>query len=334
MNILVCGGAGYIGTHMVRRLLHAGHSPVVFDNLATGHRSAVECAFHGSPSGVRLIAGDLLDTPALDAVFASQKFDAVMHFAGLILVGESVTSPGKYYENNVTGTLNLLRAMKRHSVRNFVFSSTCAVFGVPKSMPIVEDLPMAPISPYGNTKLMVEMMLADFANAHAFNCIALRYFNAAGADPAGDIGEDHDPESHLIPNAILAALGKAPALQVFGDDYDTPDGTCQRDYVHVNDLADAHIAALDFLAAMPRQGGFEGFNLGTGKAASVLEIIRSVEMAGGCKVPYSFVSRRPGDPPILCADPRKATEVLGWKPVYTDIVEIVKTAWNWHYKRR
>lgn len=333
MNILVCGGAGYIGSHMVRRLLGAGHGPVVFDNFATGHMYAVERAFHGNPHGVRLIIGDLLDAPALDAVLASRKFDAVMHFAGLILVGESVAKPGEYYENNVTGTLNLLRAMQRHHVRNLVFSSSCAVYGAPATMPIVEDLPMAPINPYGNTKLAAEMMMADFAAAHGFRCVALRYFNAAGADPAGDMGEDHDPESHLIPNIIKAALGTGPALQVFGNDYDTPDGTCLRDYVHVNDLADAHLAALDFLASDSRRGFFEGFNLGTGKAVSVLEVIKSVETAGGREVPFSFAPRRPGDSPVLCAGPHKANTILGWQPKYTDIQEIVKTAWNWHAGR-
>lgn len=334
MNILVCGGAGYIGSHMVRRLVRAGHSPVVFDNFSTGHAYAAERAFRDFPGGARIVRGDLLDPAALDAVFSSRSFDAVMHFAGLILVGESVTKPGLYYENNVTGTLNLLRAMERGGVRRCVFSSTCAVFGAPESMPIREDLPRAPINPYGNTKLAAELMLEDFAAAHAFSCIALRYFNAAGADEAGDLGEDHDPESHLLPNAIKAALGQGPALNIFGSDYDTPDGTCLRDYVHVNDLADAHLAALAFMETLPPdRGGFAGFNLGTGKAASVLEVIAAVEAVGGKKVPFSFGPRRPGDSPVLCAGPEKANSVLKWRPRHTDIATIAESAWKWHATR-
>lgn len=334
MNILVCGGAGYIGSHMVRRLVRAGHSPVVFDNFSTGHGRAVECAFRGFPGGAQVFRGDLLDPAALDAAFASRRFDAVMHFAGLILVGESVAKPGLYYENNVTGTLNLLRVMEKSGVRRFVFSSTCAIFGEPETMPVHEGLPRLPINPYGNTKLAAEMMMEDFARAHAFKCVALRYFNAAGADDAGDLGEDHDPESHLIPNAIKAVLGQGPPLRVFGSDYDTPDGTCLRDYVHVNDLADAHLAALDFLGKTPEAaGGFDGFGLGTGKATSVLEIISSVEKASGGKVPYSLAPRRPGDSPVLCAGPHKANTVLGWRPRYTEIDAIVETAWKWHSQK-
>ncbi|MDL2210834.1 UDP-glucose 4-epimerase GalE [Desulfovibrio sp. OttesenSCG-928-O18] len=331
MNILVCGGAGYIGSHMVRRLVRSGHAPVVFDNFSTGHEAAVERAFLGYPGGAQVLRGDLLDPAALDAAFASRRFDAVMHFAGLILVGESVTKPGLYYENNVTGTLNLLRAMEKANVSRFVFSSTCAIFGEPETMPVLENLPRLPINPYGNTKLVAEMMMADFARAHAFKCVALRYFNAAGADDAGDLGENHDPESHLIPNAIKAALGQAPALKVFGNDYDTPDGTCLRDYVHVNDLADAHLAALAFLEKTPDgTGSFDGFNLGTGRATSVLEIISSVEAVSGKKVPYSFAPRRPGDSPVLYAGPGKANSVLGWVPRYTEIDGIVESAWKWH----
>lgn len=331
MNILVCGGAGYIGSHMVRRLVRAGHSPVVFDNFSTGHERVVERAFLGNPDGAQVVRGDLLEPETLDAALASRSFDAVMHFAGLILVGESVTRPGAYYDNNVTGTLNLLRAMEKAGVRRFVFSSTCAIFGAPETMPIREDLPRGAINPYGNTKLVAELMMEDFAVAHAFKCVALRYFNAAGADEAGDLGENHDPESHLIPNAIKAALGTGPALRVFGEDYDTPDGTCLRDYVHVNDLADAHLAALEFIdAAPPEHGLFEGFNLGTGKAVSVLDIIKSVERVSGKRVPYSTAPRRAGDSPVLCAGPEKANAKLKWTPRYMDLDAIVETAWKWH----
>ena len=361
MNVLVCGGAGYIGSHTVRRLRAAGYTPVIFDNFATGHEYAVERVLCGPDSdkggnkdggtetGGSVIRGDLLDPASLDAAFASRRFDAVIHLAGLILVGESVVNPGPYYENNVTGTLNLLRAMAGAGVNTLVFSSTCAVFGEPETMPLTEDLPMRPVSPYGNTKLAAEMMMHDFAVAHGMRCVALRYFNAAGADEAGDIGEDHNPESHLIPLAIQAVLGQGPALRVFGNDYATPDGTCLRDYVHVNDLADAHIAALRHCAASDRSHGrsrgrsrggsndgvsggglFEGFNLGTGRATSVLEILSGVEAVSGKKVPYSFAPRRPGDSPELCADPSKARDVLGWQARHTDVNEIIASAWRWH----
>lgn len=330
MNLLVCGGGGYIGSHMVRRLIRAGHSPVVFDNFSTGHRQAVENAFRGFSGGVQVVEGDSLDEEALDNAFASHSFDAVMHFAGRILVGESVRKPALYYENNVMGTLNILRAMDKAGVRGLIFSSTCAIFGAPENAPIVETLPKAPISPYGNTKLAAEMMMADFAVAHDCRCVALRYFNAAGADPEGDLGEDHDPESHLVPNVIMAALGQRPTLEVFGGDYATPDGTCLRDYVHVNDLADAHLAALDFISTSSARGFFEDFNLGTGRATSVLEVVKSVERVSGRKTPFVVKARRPGDSPVLCAGAEKANTVLGWKPQYTDIDAIVETAWRWH----
>ena len=256
-----------------------------------------------------------------------------MHFSAFTLVGESVGKPGMYYENNVTGTLNLLRAMTEASVDIFVFSSTCAIFGEPKTMPVVEELPFGPISPYASSKFVAEMMMADFARAHGLKAMALRYFNAAGADPAGDIGENHNPESHLIPNAIMAALGEGPPLSIFGNDYPTPDGTCLRDYVHVNDLAIAHIAALDHLNNTPAGGFFDAVNLGTGRATSVLEVLQSVERISGSHVPHSFVPRRPGDAPALYAGPAKAKALLRWIPEYTDIDSIIATAWNWHSRK-
>lgn len=330
MNILVCGGGGYIGSHMVRRLLAAGHQPVVFDDFSTGHEAAAMRAFHGYPGKEAIFRGDIRDAAALDAALTSRPFDAVMHFAGRILVGESVASPGLYYETNVTGSLVLLEAMRRAGVSLFVFSSTCAVFGAPERMPLTEDMPRVPISPYGNTKLAVELMMADFAAAYGFRCAALRYFNAAGADSAGDLGESHEPESHLVPNVLRAALGHGPAVTVFGGDYPTPDGTCLRDYVHVNDLCDAHLAAISFLADGPADGLFADFNLGTGTPASVLEVIAAVEAVSGRRVPFAFGPRRPGDPPALYADPRKANAVLGWRPRHSGISAIVESAWRWH----
>ena len=329
MNILVCGGAGYIGSHMVRQLVRAGHKPVVFDNFSTGHEWAVTRAFKGFGSP-ELIRGDLLDKASLASALRGRCFDAVMHFSAFILVGESVHAPGKYYENNVVGTLNLLSATVDAGVDTVIFSSTCAVFGEPETMPVVETLPFAPINPYAASKWMAERMMADFARAHGIKCMALRYFNAAGADPEGDIGEDHDPESHLIPNAIRAALGETPPLAVFGTDYPTPDGTCLRDYVHVNDLAVAHIAAAQYLKNSPESGFFEGVNLGTGRATSVREVIKSVERVSGLPVPHIFAPRREGDSPALYAGPDKARALLNWNPRYTAIDDIVESAWKWH----
>ena len=320
MNVLVVGGAGYIGSHCVRQLVAAGHRPVVLDNLVYGHRRAVapDVAFHDA---------DLADEAALGRILDAERVDVVMHFAAFAYVGESVTDPLKYYFNNVVGTLHLLRAMLRAGVTRFVFSSTCATYGVPERMPIVETTPQAPINPYGQTKLDVETALRALAHAHGLSFAAFRYYNAAGAAADGTIGEDHAPETHLIPLAIAAAAGRAPALQVFGTDYPTPDGTCLRDYVHVDDLSRAHIAVFDRLAT---RGAALVYNLGTGTPTSVREVIRAVEQITGKPVPYAESARRPGDPPALYADSTKAKRDLGWKIQHPDVTSIVETAWRWH----
>jgi UDP-glucose 4-epimerase len=323
MKVLVAGGAGYIGSHCVKQLIAAGHQPVVVDNLAYGHRSAVsdEIPFYNVNLG---------DATALDQVFAAEKIDLVMHFAAFAYVGESVTQPLKYYINNTSATYTLLDCMLRHGVKKFVFSSTCATYGVVKSLPIVEDMPQAPINPYGQTKLDVENALKALAHGQGLSFAAFRYFNAAGASEDGSIGEDHDPETHLIPLAIAAAQGLRPALQVFGTDYPTPDGTCLRDYVHVDDLSRAHIAVFDKLA---EPGAALFYNLGTGTPTSVNEVIAAVEKVSGLKVPVNYAARREGDPPALYANSIKAQTELGWKPKYMSIEPIIETAWRWHAKK-
>lgn len=323
MKVLIAGGAGYIGSHCVRQLLAAGHEPVVLDNFAHGHRAAV-------PRGVKLHDAGLADAAALDRIFQTEHIDLVMHFAAFCYVGESVTSPLKYYLNNVAATLTLLDAMARHGVKKFVFSSTCATYGVPASLPIVEDMPQAPINPYGQTKLDVENALKALAHGEGLSFAAFRYFNAAGAAEDGSIGEDHDPETHLIPLAIGAAQGIRPALQVFGTDYPTPDKTCLRDYVHVDDLSRAHIAVFDKLA---KPGAALFYNLGTGRPTSVLEVIKAVEKVSGLKVPAKYSPRREGDPPALYANSAKAQAELDWKPKFPTIESIVETAWRWHAKK-
>lgn len=320
MKVLVAGGAGYIGSHCVRQLVAAGHEPVVVDNLVFGHRAAVA-------PGIPFYHADFGDAAALDAIFAGRRIDVVMHFGAYCYVGESVTDPIKYYRNNVAAPLTLLETMLRHGVRKFVFSSTCATYGVPASLPITEDLPQAPINPYGQTKLDVENLLKALARSHGLSFAAFRYFNAAGAAEDGSIGEDHDPETHLIPLAIGAAQGLRPALQVFGTDYPTPDGTCQRDYVHVDDLSRAHIAVFGKLA---EPGAQFFYNLGTGAPTSVLEVIRAVEKITGLKVPVNCGPRRAGDPPALYADPSKVQRELGWTPKFRTIEPIIGTAWRWH----
>lgn len=320
MNVLVVGGAGYIGSHCVRQLVAAGHRPVVLDNLVYGHRQAVDAKvpFHEANLG---------DEAAVGRILREEKIDVVMHFAAFCYVGESVTDPLKYYFNNSVATLHLLRAMLAAGVKKFVFSSTCATFGVPASLPIHENLPQAPINPYGQTKLDIEHALKALASAHGLSFAAFRYFNAAGASEDGRIGEDHNPETHLIPVAIDVAIGKRPHLDLFGTDYPTPDGTCLRDYVHVDDLSRAHIAVFDQLAA---PGAQLFYNLGTGKPTSNREVIRAVEKATGKKVKVIEGPRRPGDPPALYADSSKAQRELGWKVKFPDIDSIVATAWKWH----
>lgn len=320
MNVLVVGGAGYIGSHCVRQLATAGHRPVVLDNLVYGHRAAVA-------ADVPFQTGDLGDEAAVVRLLQAERIEVVMHFAAYCYVGESVTDPLKYYFNNVVGTLHLLRGMMAAGVRRFVFSSTCATYGVPERLPIGESAPQHPINPYGQTKLDVENALKALAAAHGLSFAAFRYFNAAGAAEDGAIGEDHDPETHLIPLAIDAAVGRRPHLQLFGTDYPTPDGTCLRDYVHVDDLSRAHIAVFPHLE---KPGSQHFYNLGTGRPSSNREVIRAVERATGRKVPVLEAPRRAGDPPALYANSEKAQRELGWSIKFPDIDSTVATAWNWH----
>jgi UDP-arabinose 4-epimerase len=319
MSILIVGGAGYIGSHTAKLVAAAGLQPVVFDNLVYGHRSAVKWG--------PLIEGDLADGALIDRVIQEHAVTAVIHFAAYAYVGESVSNPGKYFRNNVANTMNLLDAMVKNRVRDIVFSSTCATYGDPRTIPIAEDHPQSPVSPYGESKLMVEKMLHWYQGAHALRYAALRYFNAAGADPDGEIGEDHDPETHLIPLAIAAAQGRRPALDIYGTDYPTPDGTAIRDYIHVLDLGDAHLRALDRLVAgTPTLR----LNLGTGTGHSVRQVIVAVERACGRAVPVREVGRRSGDPPEMVADARAAAQVLGWTPRFPRIDTIVEHAVGWH----
>lgn len=318
MNILVVGGAGYIGSHAVQALLDAGHQVHVFDNLSRGHREAV-------PDGL-LIEGELTNQDLLQQVLVDHRIEAVMHFAAFALVNESVNDPALYYQNNVIAALSLMEAMRLAGVKKFVFSSTTATYGEPERIPIRETTPQQPINPYGFTKLVIEQALADYAAAYGLGYAALRYFNAAGAHPEGHIGEDHDPESHLIPIVLQVALGQRDKITVFGDDYPTPDGTCIRDYVHVNDLADAHLKALDQI----QLGKGLCLNLGTGRGTSVREIVDACRDITGHQIPEQIGPRREGDPAELVADASMAKDVLGWVPKYTEIHSIVETAWLWH----
>lgn len=322
MIILVTGGTGYVGSPVVHELVKLGHELVVFDNLVFGHRQAL-------PKGVRLIRGDLLKPKPLGSLFEEFSPEAVLHFAAYTYVGESVENPIKYYANNVQGSLNLLRAMKEHGTKKVVFSSSAAVYGQPKSVPIKEDAPLVPTSPYGETKLMIEQMLRAFGTAYGISSISLRYFNAAGADLEFDLGEDHTPESHLIPLVMKAALGQLPEIKVFGDDYDTPDGTCIRDYIHIKDLAAAHVMALKKLDGS--KGSF-AYNLGNGTGTSVKEIIEAAKKTSGKKVPAKVVARRAGDPAKLIASYDKAKKELGWSPKRSDVQTIIGDAWQWHSK--
>jgi UDP-glucose-4-epimerase GalE len=317
--VLVIGGAGYIGSHAARTLRRAGHEVVIFDNLSTGYEFLAD--------GFELVKGDVLDRSALDRVMP--RADAVMHFAAHAYVGESVTNPKKYFHNNVEGGLSLLNAVLEARVKWIIFSSTCAVYGDPAKVPIPENIPRQPVNPYGVSKMFFEQALEAYDRAYGFRYASLRYFNAAGADESGEIGEAHEPETHLIPLALRAAAGLGPQLNVFGSDYPTPDGTCVRDYIHVADLATAHVKALDHLAA-----GKESFavNVGTGKGYSVQEVITAVELVTGKRVPRTIGPRRAGDPPALVADPSKAQSLLQWKPT-RGLPDVVATAWNWMQQR-
>lgn len=318
-RILIAGGAGYIGSHAAKALRLAGRDPIVFDDLSSGHEHAVRWG--------PLVKGDVRDAEALRAAIREHKPDAVMQFAARIEVGEGEQNPAHFYDNNVAGTLNLVRVMLEEGVKNLVFSSTCAIYGDPERLPLTEDLPKRPVSTYGRTKLMTEQMLEDISRAHGLNFAALRYFNAAGADPQGEAGEEHDPETHLIPNALKAAVGLSGPMQVFGSDYPTTDGTCLRDFVHVTDLAEAHILAADRIAAGGRN---LQLNLGSGNACTVLEVLKAVERATGRAVPVTFAPRRPGDAVALYADTTKVKAELGWTPRLSDIDTIVSTAWAFH----
>jgi UDP-glucose-4-epimerase GalE len=317
-TVLVTGGAGYIGSHACKALERAGYHVVVFDNLAAGHRKAVRWG--------DFVDGDITDGVAVREALARFRVFAVMHFAAFLDVGESVREPAKYYRNNVVGALTVLEAMAAAGIHPFVFSSTCATYGEPIETPILETHPQNPINSYGESKLAVERALPHFERAYGIHSVSLRYFNAAGADPDGEIGEDHSPEIHLIPRAIEAATGGA-GLQVFGDDYPTPDGTCLRDYIHVSDLADAHVKALE---AIVETGKSVAYNLGTGHPHSVLQVIEAVGRAVGRAVPWTVAPRRPGDPAVLYAAPDKAKAELHWTPQFPGIDAIVGTAWNWH----
>jgi UDP-glucose 4-epimerase len=321
MKVLVIGGAGYIGSHMVKMLLSSGHKVMTLDNLSSGHRDAVV--------GGEFIQGDIADTACLDRIFTTFKPDAVMHFASFIQVGESVRKPDIYYRNNVTNTLNLLDAMLKYNVKKFIFSSTAAVFGEPDYVPIDEIHPNRPLNPYGRSKWIIEQVLADYDKAFDFRSVCLRYFNAAGADPEGQLGERHDPETHLIPLILQAASGRRENIHVFGRDYDTPDGTCIRDYIHIVDLCSAHLAALDYLC---QDGQSDRFNLGNGAGFSVQQVIDAVEQVSGRKVTVINGPRREGDPARLVADSKRAKLTLNWEPKFTDLETIVAHAWQWEQK--
>jgi UDP-glucose-4-epimerase GalE len=318
MRILVTGGAGYIGSHTVKLLLARGHDVRVLDNLVFGHRAAVPAD--------RLTVADLADIPAVDHILLTHRIEAVVHFAAFAFVGESVKHPAKYWQNNVVNTLSLLDLCRRHGVKRFVFSSTCATYGVPATMPITEDTPQQPINPYGHTKLAVERALADYAAAYGLGYAALRYFNAAGAAADGTIGEDHHPETHLIPLVLQAALGQRPHVEVFGTDYPTPDGTCVRDYIHVDDLAAAHLLALE----KAEDGKGLCLNLGVGRGYSIREVIKTAEQVTGKAIAVKDGPRRPGDPPTLVAAADRARQALGWAPRYPELRQIIETAWQWH----
>ncbi len=325
LKILVTGGAGYIGSQTVKLLSKQGFEIIILDNLSYGHPELVQ-AFPNT----QLVVGDCTSRSCLDQVFKDHNIAAVIHFAAYINVGESVTNPAKYYQNNVLGTLTLLWAMIDSGVKHLVFSSTCAIYGFPEIIPIPESHSQAPINPYGKSKLMVEQMLADFDQAYGLKSIIFRYFNAAGADPEGQLGEDHNPETHLIPLVLQTALGKRDAVSIFGSDYPTPDGTCIRDYIHVVDLAQAHILGLQHLMATEAS---EVFNLGNGNGFSVQAVIETARNVTGKPIPAIACERRAGDPPVLVGSAEKAKNILGWQPQYPELRQIIEHAWQWHQKR-
>jgi len=324
-TILVTGGAGYIGAHAALALKERGHRPIVLDNLSRGHRELVEPVV-----GAPVVVVDTRDRAGLDAVFARERIDAVMHFAAFAEVGESVADPLQFYDNNVHGTITLLQAMQAAGVTSFVFSSTCATYGVPQVIPIPEEHPQAPLNPYGRTKLVVEALLAECEAAWGLKSVIFRYFNAAGAHPNGMLGEDHHPETHLVPLLLFAALGLRPSIRMFGDDYDTPDGTCIRDYIHVCDLADAHVLGVEYLSS---GGASVAVNLGNGRGFSVKEVIAAAERVTGRSIVVEKAARRPGDSPALVGASERARRLFGWTPRYPDLETILAHAWAWHRKR-
>lgn len=319
MSVLVSGGAGYVGSHAVVELVDRGVDCVVLDNLSRGHRDLV--------IGAELVVGDVRDSELVSDIVRKFDVEAVLHFAAYAYVGESMSDPGLYYDNNVAASIEFLNSLRGSGVDKIVFSSTCATYGIPKSTPIKESQPQNPVNPYGASKLMVERVLSHYASAYGLNYVVFRYFNAAGADPKGRVGERHVPETHLIPLALEAALGMRPALEVYGTDYDTSDGTCIRDYVHVSDLARAHVLGLEYLKAGNES---RAFNLANGSGYSVLEVLDAVESVTGAEVPREFSPRRPGDPAILVGDATEAGRQLDWTPEWTDLEAIVDSAWRWH----
>jgi UDP-glucose 4-epimerase len=323
--ILVTGGAGYIGSHAVQALERAGYQVIIIDNLVYGHRDLVENNFQA-----KLVVGDISDRQLLANLFANYQIDAVMHFAAYAYVGESVSEPAKYYHNNVLGTITLLDVMREYGINNIVFSSTCATYGVPQYIPIDEDHPQNPINPYGFSKLVIERVLKDYDLAYGIRSVVFRYFNAAGADPNGSLGEDHSPETHLIPLVLQVANGQEDQVAIFGTDYDTPDGTCIRDYIHVSDLATAHVLGLKYLLEHQES---HSFNLGNGNGFSVKEVINTAQKITNKKISIIERDRRLGDPPILIGSSTKASQILGWKPQYADLETIIEHAWRWHNYR-
>lgn len=320
-TVLVTGGAGYIGSHTCKALANSGFTPVTYDNLSTGHQEAVKWG--------PLVVGDLIDRETLSAAFAKYQPIGVLHFAASAIVIESMTNPGKYYSNNVSSSIALLETMRDHQVQHLVFSSTCATYGHPRFSPLTEEHPQTPISPYGKSKLMVEKIIEDFEKIHGMHAICLRYFNAAGADRSGEIGEDHTPETHLIPSIIEIAMGKRKELVIYGNDFPSPDGSAVRDYIHVEDLAKAHVASLKWLLKTKKS---EAINLGTGKGYSVLEIVQAIEAFTKIKIPIRFEKRREGEPSHLTADNTKAKRILGWAPSTSTLPILIESAWCWHNK--